>query len=60
MSGFVVREELRLHDAAAARTDGILKDEIHFIAAGRRGRIGDMLSYLIADDAHCVSEHYWG
>ena len=60
MSGFVVREELRLHDAAAARTDSILEDEIDFIAAGQRGRVGDTLNYLIADDAHCVSECYWG
>ena len=45
---------------APARTDSILEDEIDFIAAGQRGRVGDTLSYLIADDAHCVSECYWG
>ena len=60
MSGFVVGEELRLHDAAAARTDRILEGEIDFIAAGQRGRVADTLSYLIADDAHCVRECYWG
>ena len=49
-----------LRRAAAARTDRILEDELGFIAAGQRGRVGDTLSYLIADDAHCVSEYYWG
>ena len=60
MSGFVMREEGLLQAAAAARIGSIIEDEIDFIAAGQRGRLGDMLCYLIADDANCESEYYWG
>ena len=60
MSGFVMREEGLLQAAAAARIDSIIEDEIDFIAAAQRGRLGDMLCYFIADDANCENEYDWG
>ena len=59
MSGFVMREEGLLQAAAAARINIIIEDEIDFIAAGQRGRLGGMLSYLIADYANLCGEYGW-
>ena len=51
MSGFVVREGVRLQAAAAARIAG---KRCVFDAAGS-GNVADVLSYLIAD-TNCVNE----
>jgi hypothetical protein len=51
MSGFVLREELLLQAAAAARIAG----KSGVIAAAKSGHVTDVLSYLIAD-ANCVNE----
>ena len=51
MSVFVIREEVRLQDAAAARIAG----QCGVIAAAKSGNVADLLSYLVAD-ANCVNE----
>ncbi len=51
MSGFVMREELRLKAAAAAR----IVDKSGIVAAAESGDVADVLSYLIAH-ANCVNE----
>jgi hypothetical protein len=51
MSGFVLREEVLLQAAAAARIAG----KSGVIAAAKSGHVADVLSYLIAD-ANCVNE----
>ncbi len=51
MSGAVMREEVRLQAAAAARIAG----KSGVIAAARSGDVADVLSYLITD-ANCVNE----
>ena len=51
MSGFVVREEVRLQADAAACIAG----KSGIIAAVENGDVTDVLSYLIAD-ANCVNE----
>ncbi len=51
MSGAVVRGEVRLQAAAAARIAG----KSGIFAAAKSGDVADMLSYLIAD-ANCVNE----
>ena len=51
MSGFVMREEVRLQAAAAARIAGKSGN----IDAAKSGDVADVLSYLIAD-ANCVNE----
>ncbi len=51
MSGFVMREEVRLKAAAAAR----IVDKSGIVAAAESGDVADVLSYLIAD-ANCVNE----
>ena len=51
MSGFVMREEVRLQAAAAARIAG----KSGIIAAAARVDVADVLSYLI-EDANCVNE----
>ena len=51
MSGFVLREEVRLQDAAAARIAG----KRGVVAAAASGDVADVLSYLIAH-ANCVNE----
>jgi hypothetical protein len=51
MSGAVMREEVRLQAAAAARIAG----KRGVIAAASSGDVADVLSYLIAD-ADCVNE----
>ena len=50
MSGAVLREEVRLQAAAAARIAGK-----RFIAVALTGNVADVLSYLIAD-AKSVNE----
>jgi hypothetical protein len=55
MSGFVVREEMRLQADAAARIAG-KSGTISFIDAAGSGDVADVLSYLIAR-ANCVNEH---
>jgi hypothetical protein len=51
MSGAVMREEVRLQAAAAARIAG----KSGVFAPARSGDVADVLSYLIAD-ANCVNE----
>ncbi len=51
MSGFVVREEVRLQAAAAHRIAG----KGNVLGAAVSGDVADVLSYLIAD-ANCVNE----
>jgi hypothetical protein len=51
MSGFVVREGMRLQAAAAARIVG----KSGILPAARRGDVADVLSYLITH-ANCVNE----
>ena len=51
MSGFVMREEVRLQAAAAARIAG----KSGIIAAAARGDVADVLSYLLVH-ANCVNE----
>ncbi len=51
MSGFVMREEVRLKAAAAAR----IVDKSGIVAAAESGDVADVLSYLISD-ANCVNE----
>ncbi len=52
MSGAVMREEGRLHAAAAAHRIAVGSG---VIARARNGNVADVLSYLIAD-ANCVNE----